>query len=171
MYFWRIKALTEQLRRGPLEQRAALLYILAWLILWMVPFFSGDSIPRDASSWAMDLVYVVATVLGTLLAYQANGGAHGNDFAARYFALGWVLAVRLVVLFGIPVLVLMLLFSFVSAFLAVSRGEPHTGDAAIGWAIAVLMMIFEILYYWRLMHHFSIVRGDTTAPPVDAERE
>jgi hypothetical protein len=171
MYFWRIAALTEQLRRRPLDQRAAFLYILAWLMLFTLPSFSGDGTPRDASSWAMYLVYIVATVLGTLLAYQANGGAHGTDFAARYFALGWVLTIRLVVLLGIPVLVVALLFSFVSAFLAASRGEQQTGDGAIGWVTAVLTMIFEVVYYWRLMHHFSVVRGDTTLKSVDAERE
>lgn len=167
MHFWRIDTLTEQLRRGHLEQRAALRYILAWLILWMVvslPSISGETTPMQPVDWAGYLVTLVATVVGTLLAYQANGGAGGSDFAARYFALGWVVGIRLIVLLLLPSLVFFFIFSFVSAFRA-AGGEQGTGDATAEWMIAMFTAVFEIVYYWRLMHYFSIVRETSNLQP------
>jgi hypothetical protein len=163
MYFWRINALTEQLRRGPLDQRGALLYLLAWLMAWTVatlPWMSGDATALNLSDWVSQLSYVVATVIGTLLAYRANGGANGNDFAARYLAVGWVVTVRLMVLFLLPLFVLVFTGQFLATFLAVSRGgDASVNDTATAWGIAAIAIVFEIVYYWRLMHHLSVVNN------------
>jgi hypothetical protein len=164
VYFWRIARLIEQLRRGPLEQRAALLYILAWLVLWTALTLSpvvaqlASSYPGD---WASFLVILVSTVLGTLAAYSANGGAHGSDFAARYFAIGWVLAIRLIILLLLPLFVL---FFIVAGVLVAGSEGQEPSEATSAWIGAGLTIVFEIVYYWRLMHHFRSV----TAPSAES---
>jgi hypothetical protein len=91
MYFWRINTLTEQLRRGPLPQAAALQYLLAGTLLLSagagVPgLWNARSEPTHPLEWVGYVLSLGVLIAGMLRAYRANGGASGVDFAARFRA-------------------------------------------------------------------------------------
>jgi hypothetical protein len=164
MYFWRIERLTAELRRGPLEQRGALLYVLAWLVLWTVLTLSpawAASESQHAGDWASFFVSLLFLVGGTLTAYRANRGSRGQDFAARYFAIGWVLGIRLMVLLLLPLVVVLFV---IAGVVAVRTNAPELSDAAASWVGAGLTLVFEAIYYWRLTHHFHLVTEEVVSP-------
>ena len=96
---------------------------------------------RDATAWDIlgTLASVVITFFGVLHLKEQNLDTFGNDFASKYFCLGWVIAVR------------MLLFRIMFAVLPfiVDMGEaeqPIFTSGVIGC---------EIVHYWWLGSLFA----------------
>jgi hypothetical protein len=168
MYFWRIKSLKEELRRGPLPPRSAFAYVLATFLLFQlmagVPgLWNVD--PADITSWtwvAFGLTAIVL-VLGMYAAYQANGGAAGEDFAARYLALGWVLGLRILV-FGIGALILVAVASVLVAIMqgAVTPEGDLPDEILPAWLTDLFSVALAVVFYWRLVHHFRSLAAPAT---------
>ncbi len=132
MYFWRIEKLKEELRQGQLGQRAAFGYVLIALLASMLPP-SAASLwiePSDSSTYGDLLKYGAAMLLaigGTYIAYRANGGPTGTDFAARYLAVSWVVSIRITILFALAV-VLVVCGAWTALVAIQGVGHPHTSS-------------------------------------------
>jgi len=145
MYFWRIKDLKARLQERPLTEREALSYLLVYLVLAA----ATTVFPMETmNSWdyIIALGVLVLTVAGTVYAYQCNGGANGSHFLQRYFAIGWVVAVRWAAAV-VP------LFIVLMAIL----GAPEDTN----WHIALYFVIVGALFYQRLGHHMREVAVPT----------
>lgn len=159
MYFWRIGRLRDELSRGPLGQREAFAYVVATMLLYSI--VSGapglwNADPESATGWDW-AVYVAAVLLvggGSYAAYRANGGPTGVDFAARYFALGWVLGIRLLILMFLPLMLLIVGWVLAPTFI---WPEWQISDAALSGLVAISVVAFEGTFYWRLVHHMGQV--------------
>ena len=159
MYFWRIGRLKEQLRVGPLDQRAALAYLLATLLVYTITtatpgLWNAKSEPVLIVDWVSYAATIILVGAGTYAAYRANGGRGGSDFPSRYFALGWVLFIRLAALLLLPALAL--LFAAAAALGAFQAEDPAL-DSALGWVGAGISILFEGVYYLRLVQHLRQV--------------
>jgi len=159
MYFWRIGRLKEQLRAGPLDQRATLAYLLATLLLYTITtaapgWWNAKSEPVLIVDWLTYGATIILVGTGTYAAYRANGGRGGSDFPSRYFALGWVLFIRLAAMLFLPAMAL--LFA-AGATLGAFHGEDQALDSAWGWAGAGVGILFEAVYYLRLVRHLGQV--------------
>jgi hypothetical protein len=109
MYFWNLTKLKNELRGGPLGQRAARSYLFALIIVYYAAFMMERSSPpppaMTATDWESTLIAFVSCILGIVFAYRANGGEGGIDFMGRYVALGWVIWMRLAAVVTIGCLV------------------------------------------------------------------
>ena len=151
MYYWRIELLKGELSRDALPQRMAFQYVLgtmlAYAVLTGMPgAWNTDPTPPALADWVSYATVVLLTISGTYLSFRANGGDMGIDFASRYFAIGWVLMIRLVVLVGLPFLLAMLL-------IILPGTEPTEGE--IAWLGAGTGVGFVAIYYWRLWRHIK----------------
>lgn len=170
MYFWRIELLKSELRRGSLSQRTAFAYVLASMLVYTIStaapnVWSPKSEPvTSVVDWVVYAIMVLLVGGGTYAAYRANGGYAGSDFASRYFALGWVLFIRLVVLLFLPATVL--LFA-VGGALGPTQMEGEPADTHFDWAGTAAGVVFEAVYYWRLVRHFGAVAGVSHARTED----
>ena len=141
MKFWRIENLKTQLKTGDLRDCESLSYLLAYLGLTELALV----FPRpQANQWdyLLGLVGLVATVGGTAYAYRCNGGANGHHFLGRYFALGWVNAIR-IASWSIPLYVVMVL--------VLDLPEETTWPNALFWSL------FYLIIYQRLARHMREV--------------
>lgn len=170
MRFWRIELLKDELRQGPLRQPAAFAYVLATLLLYTITtaapgVWNTESQPDPATNlnWATYIAMILFVSGGTYAAYGANGGSAGLDFPARYFALTWVLFIRLSVLGLMPAFLLLFWAMFAAAF---KHGAGELSPAPIGWSVAAIVIGFEALYYWRLVHHFAEIAPASPEPTV-----
>jgi hypothetical protein len=153
VYFWRIDRLKSELRARELPARDAFGYATAHLLCWTLPNF----LPLGKASITAtdDALMVVATFIivgGLWVAYRANGGVDGRDFAGRLLAMGWVLGVRLTVLW-IVCAPLLLIIAFAAGVL-----KERPSDSAIrgiGW---IFLFVTSLVFYWRLTHHLRDVR-------------
>jgi hypothetical protein len=159
MYFWRIELLKRELRRRPLGQRAAFAYVVATLLLYtstsaMPISWNTEPVAVSTTDWVSYALMIVFVGGGTYAAYRANGGQAGFDFTSRYFALSWVLFIRLLVLVFVPAFFLLFGVMVATAFL---WPEGDSSDMVLDWSIAVVIVAFEAVYYWRLVHHLKQV--------------
>jgi hypothetical protein len=153
VYFWRIDALKDQLRKGPLPTRDAFNYYLPFLIVMLlsgIPHGRAQAKPYDLLMYAgQGASYAIIF----WLAYIANGAAAGIDFLPRFFSLSWVRGVRLVVRVLLPFL---LIGIFVLKPLALIWARQHAqfvldNRAAIpawgAWIGSLVGMVLGIAFF------------------------
>lgn len=103
MYFWKIAELKQQLIQSDLNDAEAFKYLMAnSILLTAVPTQYGVSNQYDMMN---GFVGLIATVVGTWIAYQLNGGFNGTQFVHRYLAICWVAFIRFFVLIILPLIV------------------------------------------------------------------
>jgi hypothetical protein len=151
MYFWRIEHLKTTLATRPLSEREALPYLVVYVVLYSVAayvplteFTVWDTVEGACS--------VLIAAIGTIYIYRQNGGANGQHFLQRYFAIGWVVTVR-----WLAVVLLLVLAPYVAlAVLDVITDR-------IEWYDRVLILLAELGLYWRIAHHVRDLAQRTPA--------
>lgn len=152
MFFWRITRLKERLAEAPLSPREELPYVIAYVVLstgaMYIPY--GDAqIPQAADGVAATAI----AVAGTLYVYHQNGGADGRFFLQRYFALGWVIAVRFVAaLLGI----------YVAYGVALAVAGAEYPDRT-PWYETLFLWIAQVILFYRLGMHARDLSGGAQA--------
>jgi hypothetical protein len=137
MYWLNLNSLKRELKQGHLTQAHAFQYALAGTVLTSL---AGAA---KADPWWEALLTAAIAGLGTAYCYEANGGAAGSDFVARYVSLGWVVALR-VALGYTP-----------AAVIVGVLAAPAFADARL--LISAVGLGFVVLFYWRLGIHFADV--------------
>ena len=150
MYFWRIDALKVELRAGPLPAARVLPYLLGYGLLTTIVAQLAIFMPLpDANRW--DVIHCLGTVVltcgGLLLAYYANGGAQGTDFAARLFALAWVVGWRLSAVF----------FLLMIGSAIIAPQQFATDVTATTPVLVLISSICQLAFWWRLWVHLRDV--------------
>lgn len=144
MYFWNIKKLKKDLKKG-LSQKQQFSYLIASTIilsLTMTPW-------GEPGIWDVYLSLVISaiTILGTVKMYVINGGSKGKDFLPRLISLGWVVSIRWAVLVLLP---LSILFSVLVVELL---GVPEE----LGVIDISFIGLLYIVFYWMLGKHLKEV--------------
>ena len=110
-----------------------MVYMIFMAAIWIFAF--GEPNPWDVGA---AIASVPITIMGVLHLKKQNGESFGNQFLSKYFTLGWVITVRVLLLIIPSTLVLFGLATIVG------------GDDALDPAGALLTIAVEILYYWWL---------------------
>ena len=151
MYFWRIEKLKAEMVARPLSEREALSYLIVSTALTAVTAFIPATMNNIwdvlGAAWG-----VLLGVMGTLYIYRRNGGAAGQHFLQRYFAVGWVVSLRWLV-----VIVLVAVGFF--ATLAALEIEAETTT----WYVFLFVAVAEVVVYWRIGHHVGDLASRTKA--------
>jgi hypothetical protein len=89
-------------------------------------------------------------ILGTIMAFRANGGESGVQFAARYFSIGLVATIRFMILL-IPIMIAMMIYWFTSYDM---ENEIPTS----GFEVAVLSIWYALLYAYiaKQIRHVAV---------------
>ncbi len=90
--------------------------------------------------------------IGTIYIYRQNGGAEGQHFLQRYFAVGWVITIRLLVVFF---LVAVAFYGTLDAIGAETESSH--------WYDFLFVAVLEAVYYWRIGHHVRDLARRATA--------
>jgi len=132
-----IKPLVEKFRTGTFKDEEAWPYFLAYTVLEavMLVFAYGEATRWDQAG---SIATIIITIFGILHLKKQNRDSFGNGFLNKYFALGWVITVR-IFLISIPIAVV--LFG-----LAAILG----GEEAFGPAGAIFVVTFGVSFYWWL---------------------
>jgi RsiW-degrading membrane proteinase PrsW (M82 family) len=157
LYFWRIDRLKDELRLRDLPAREVLAYVTAHVVLWTSAWFvpaeetvvTGPDVALDVALMVMS---VIIPVVGLWAAYRANGGAEGRDFAGRLLAVGWVLGLRLLVLWAAC---FALVFILGVAAAAAKREIADPVITSLAWGVTFAA---SVVFFWRLAYHLRSVR-------------
>lgn len=141
MYFWRIEKLKNELAARPLSERETLPYLVVFVGLsaavGYIPQTMSNVWDGLGAAWSIALA-----VVATIYIYRQNGGADGQHFLQRYFAIGWVVTVR-----WLAVLILVGVAFF--GTLAALGADTETTH----WYDFVFAALVEAVVYWRIGHH------------------
>lgn len=150
MYFWRIEKLKAELATRPLSERQALPYLVVYSGLCAA---AGYVPPMGFNLWDRLLAVwgVTLAVVGTIYVYRQNGGAGGQHFLQRYFAIGQVVAIRWLVMMGVPMVALY-------ATLGILGRKPEETT----WLDFVSFGALGAVLYWRIGYHVRDLASRTT---------
>lgn len=144
MYWVRYQPLKERLSKRVVSDREALPYLL---------FFSGLealalSIPASSEMNRWDIVstilYVLIAILGVFYVYRRNGGSDGYDIIQKFVVLGWVVAIRFMIV----------TLSVGGLVYAVAYYYGVTGDQTTLFEV-IFFNVISAFYYERLGKHIS----------------
>lgn len=148
MYFWDIESLKEDIRRGEFGDKELLPYIvisvlfysLAMELTWFIPSI------EDYNQWdiATSIIAILSTVAGTIYVYKKNGGAEGNNFANKYFSIGFVVGLRFLFYFFGFMILLGMYFGFVSS---------EQEDTSTTFVEVVFFFIWYVWFYYSMGKH------------------
>jgi len=110
MYLWRMDRLKDKLRNEVFSEKEIFSYIFGWCFLSIISYLMHFYLPQNPwelwgniAAWGFSIVFMVSLVL----AFRANGGERGTQFAAKYFSIGFVASIRVIVLLHVPLLILL----------------------------------------------------------------
>ena len=97
MYFWNMKALKKEIVEGQFTDQRVIPYVvvsaaISAIAVELSSYFSYEV--TNQSVYYQSAITVIIPILGTIYTYHANGGANGKNFAAKYFAIGFVILFR-----------------------------------------------------------------------------
>ena len=150
MYFWNIEALKEEIRGGHFSDKEAIPYIVLTLFLYtlvseLVYYFPAQD-TYNIWDGIDSFLIIVIPLFGIIYAYKKNGGGEGREFANKFFSIGFVLTIRFLVYFIVPMIAMIFYWSFVEQGEAVE--ETTLFDV-------VVFHLWYILYYYRLGKHIE----------------
>ncbi|HAS6350274.1 TPA: hypothetical protein I7241_20355 [Vibrio vulnificus] len=151
MYIWNIEGLKKDIKVGRLTEKDRFIYMFLTSIFTVLGFELALRMPvepRNIWDTTSSLSSVLIPILGTFLAYRANGADNGTDFLGRFFSISFVVTVRFFALL-IPMLVLL------SAYYMSVITE---NDALVSSAEDTLPFIAWLgLLYYQIVKHMGAV--------------
>lgn len=114
MYWWKMKLLKKHLCENGLTEKQLFYYILIYVALGAIAVEMVGYMPHESpNNWTCvgSFASIAIPIVGTIMAFRANGGESGVQFAARYFSISLVASIRFGVLF-IPVFVVLMVYWF-----------------------------------------------------------
>ncbi|MFZ4681662.1 MAG: hypothetical protein ACOYMS_04100 [Terrimicrobiaceae bacterium] len=144
MYFIRYQPLKEKLKTRTLSDREALPYLILFAALAAAVYL----LPPTERPNLWDLIgggiSVALAIGGVIYAYAQNGGAQGFDLIQKYVVIGWVVAVRCILIL-IPCAIALY---FTGEMLGLITDETN-------WFDALIMFGFEVILYQRIGRHIA----------------
>jgi len=151
MYFWKIKSLKERLKNNTIETKEYFFYLVAYSILYGISLIL--TVIQLYKTWgiSMAIIQVLLFAGGIYYAYYSNGGAKGEAFLKRFFSIGWVFLLRATFFMSIGMLNLYVM----THLFGMEKMFTVNNSAIIG-------LLFEILFYWRIGKHIADLRIETS---------
>ena len=149
MYFWNIEKLKTQLIEKPLSDKEVLPYLIITMALLVAERYLPQSAEFNLWDYLLLAFEVISVVAGTYWLYLKNKANAGSHFLQRYFAIGWVAAIRILV-WTIPMITIFIVASFMMEMEWLSSDSSGPIDS-------ILLIAFELIIYWYIGKHIANV--------------
>lgn len=144
MIWFNISKLEDKISKNELSDKDGFNYVLAYFILSVLTISFGT---QDGNVWFRLLncfILVLINIWGLNAAYKANVEIDGKDFFKRFFAINWVIGMRMIYVIFI--------FAFIYGFMIIITslinswriGDKNPFEELI---ISTLIWLFEVIYY------------------------
>lgn len=143
MYFWDLNSLKAILKVRPLTDRESLPYFFIYAFLFELDVYVSYALPSEsvgAIEYLGDAIAAAIALVGIFWAYSRNGGRHGFSFLPRYFAIAWVVGIRLTVAAIAPLICLF------GVFAAVETSGITIPDTVFDLVLYIFILAIEIVY-------------------------
>jgi len=151
MYFWKVESLKKDIVDGSFTDKELIPYVVLYAGLYALGIERIGYLPyEDVNIWTyvLSTLNVLVPIAGTIYAYKSNRGDKGENFASKYFSIGFVVGVRFIV-YLIPVMALMIVYWMVMF------GEQE--ELPTTYVEVILFSSWYALFYYKMAKHI----GDT----------
>lgn len=154
MIWFNLKELERRIINDEFSDQQGFSYFLAFSIVSVLTSYLTTSY-EGLITLAEAVIAVGITIWGSIQVFKTNSAGDGKDFFKRYFALSWVVGIRLLVFALITLIPLSILY-----VLIVSPDESYTTMEDI--MKVVLLAFVTFIYYYLLINSFGRVSSKTS---------
>jgi len=139
-----IRKLEEKISKNELSDKDGFQYVLAFFILSTLPVGISSQGEEPWIRVLKCLLLVAVNIWGVNAAYKANAEVDGKDFFKRFFAIYWVIGMRVL----LALLIFMFIFVIIVAITALmNNGNDMGRNLFKELASMVVVVLVEIGYY------------------------
>ena len=155
MYYWNVKALAQDLKKGKVSRKEKLIYFCAtFAFIGKFTLFISHITIYSLNSAVMDILPgLFITVWGVFACYKANKRGDHQNFLDRFFCLSFPIMIRLFVLIIVFLVVEIVGLIFIEDVLGIPFGNH------LEFGNIVLGSLIELYYFLWLRSSFRIVSG------------
>lgn len=149
MYFWKVESLKKDIVGGSFTDKELIPYVVLCAGLYALDIEVTGYLPYEdvnILTYVMSALNVLIPILGTIYAYKCNGGSNGENFASKYFSIGFVISIRFLV-YSVPLIVLMIFYW------EIMFGEQE--ELPTTFVEVILFSAWYALLYFRVAKHIS----------------
>ncbi|CAA6804230.1 MAG: Unknown protein [uncultured Sulfurovum sp.] len=146
MYFINIKQLKEDIINDDFGEGKQFIYFFVFLVLNTIFFELGVLIPAEEATFLdyFDSIFlIISTLVGTYFMYKGNTSEKGKDFIGRYFAITWVVFIRLIIPLFITSFILLVAYSYIDVI----------SDFYLDVLVSLIFSIYIVLGYFYSYKH------------------
>ena len=154
MIWFNIKELERKIVENEFSDEEGFKYFLAFSILGVLA--TSISTAGNIITFIELLISVAITIWGSYSIFKANSSGDGQDFFKRYFALSWVIGLRLFIItliIAIPLSFIYGVISYESIDLNSSESTTLTED----FVTMIISSLVGLVYYFLLTNSFKRV--------------
>lgn len=143
MYYWKTHLLVDAIKRGTLQDNDYKNYYLATSILAVLAMYLAMAESREdwLAMTAEGIGVLAVTIFGINAAFTANGGALGARFVEKAVSISFPLLVKFAL-------------GAIGAGIVIGIWQGlGAGECLTEWASAVVMVLLQAAFYWRLTVH------------------
>jgi len=144
MIWFNIRKLERKISTNELSDKDAFNYVLAFFILSSLTIGTGAKVENGWIELLNIILLVLITIWGLNGAYRTNSDIDGKDFLKRFFAINWVIGMRLLLI----AIGLAFIFGIIaSIFLLKNNAVVLENNPIKDWFLTIFMSMFEVIYY------------------------
>ncbi len=152
MIWFNIKNLENKISKNELTDRNGWDYVLAYFVLTAIVL---SFVTNNSNGWiklSQCVISVLINVWGLKAVYEVNTEVGGNDFFKRFFAISWVIGMRLIVAAIILIVVAGIVIGIVSVKNDMNYNyNPSLINDMVG---LIFMAVYTLVYYLLIIKSF-----------------
>lgn len=150
MIWFNISKLEEKISRNELSDKDGFNYVLAYFIVSVLTMSVSS---QNENAWFKLLncfLLVLITIWGLNAAYKANNEIDGKDFFKRFFAINWVIGMRMI----LAVFILSFLLGVIIAVISLASVGGNLMDKKPfdDFIMSIFISLFEVIYYLLIIN-------------------
>lgn len=153
-----IKKLETKISTNELSEKDAFNYVLAFFILSCLSIGTGSKAENGWFNLLNIILLILITIWGLKGAYKANLEVDGRDFLKRFFAISWVIGVRLIL---ITIGFSFLIGIFIAIILMTSNSKDVGDSPIMDLFYTVLISVFEVVYFLLVINSIHRIKPIT----------
>lgn len=158
MIWFNIKKLEEDISNDQLSEKDGFNYVLAYFILSAISFVGGYNDMSGPIRLLGAAIFVLITIWALNAIYKINLEIDGKDFFKRFFAINWVIGMRVLV----ATLILFVIGWIVIAILSENSDKLSLeSNPMVGFVQIIFASLFSIIIYLLIMNSFRKLKPKT----------
>lgn len=149
MIWYDLKNLENKIAKHELSDKEGLNYVIAYFVLTAVTF---SLITNDSNNWVKlseCVLSVLVNVWGLKAVYKINSEIDGKDFFKRFFAINWVVGIRLLVFVMSLALIVSILVGVFS-----TKNDINLSRSSQDIFELVFTTIYSLSFYFLIIKSF-----------------